>query len=89
MKITRNQIYCIIPFYLDGPAAPQGPLWTADTPVLDRTAMYDFLDVSSTAMDAYRIDFERNADLRKFWQRESRCGDGCRMRLTNQNPRGW
>lgn len=89
MKITRNQIYCIIPFYLDGPAAPQGPLWTADTPVLDRTAMYDFLDVSSTAMDVYRIDFERNADLRKFWQRESRCGDGCRMRLTNQNPRSW
>jgi len=89
MRIARNQIYCIIPFYLDGPVSPQGPVWTAGGPVLDRAAMYDFLEVSSSAMDIYRIDYEHNPDLRKFWQRMSRCGDGCTVRLTNDNSSSW
>ena len=89
MKIARNQIYCFIPFYLDAPADLQGSLWTAAAPVYDRAAMYGFLDVSSAAMDIYRIDFKRNTDLRDFWQRESVTPYGSRMRLTNQSTTSW
>lgn len=73
MEVIQNQIYCIVPFYFDTPFdADPGDLWVSQVPAFDTDAMYPFLNIGAGSMRVYAPDFDRNANLRKFWQQTSR-----------------
>ncbi len=89
MKIQENQIYCLIPFYLDTPLTDHpGGAWIPLEPKYDKDAMYPFMQTGSRINRVYGLNPE--GDLRKFFQQTSVVADtdGGELELNMLNNAG-
>lgn len=98
MKIAANQIYFIIPLYAEcGDLNFDDSLWEANSPRLDDSALYSFVDSGRNALCIYRLKAEgkSNVILQKFLRRTStieiRHGvkREVKVRVLNDNRETW
>lgn len=72
MKILQNHIYCIFPFFFETPYTEETTeLWTEEAPKFDADGMYPFMHTGSRNNRVFRLDLDRNPDLRKFFTQTS------------------